>query len=102
MPRTLTAESAAALLAAAMEQINAQRKKNERVEAAPATVLVGPGAALDSLLLLNFLVAAEEKLRDDHGLELSLVDLLGQPVAESPLRSVATLTEHLVAASSAP
>jgi hypothetical protein len=80
-----------------MEQINAQRKKDARVEATPTTVLVGEGAALDSLLLLNFLVATEERLLEDHGLEIGLVDLIADAGDEkSPLKSIGTLAEHLV------
>jgi hypothetical protein len=98
--RSLSRDAAAAVLAAAMEQVNAQRKRHERIAAAPETVLVGAGAALDSLLLLNFLVAAEGELRERHGVEVSLVDLLTAP-SDAPLRSLAALAEHLVAATAA-
>jgi hypothetical protein len=97
--RALTQEMAAQLLTSAMDQVNAQRKKTERVTPTPSTVLVGEGAVLDSLLLLNFLVAAEEQLRDSHDAEVSLVDLIGQGTPEtSPLRSFGALAEHLVSA----
>jgi hypothetical protein len=78
----------------AMDHINDQRKKSDRVVPTPATILVGEGAVLDSLLLLSFLVAAEERLLDEHGLHVSLLDLIANE--PSPLRSIGTLTDHLV------
>jgi hypothetical protein len=85
-----------------MDQINAQRKRGERIDATPATVLVGAGAVLDSLLLLHFLVAAEERLAADHALHVSLVDLLAEAgEGTSPLQTIATLAEHLASISGA-
>jgi hypothetical protein len=79
-----------------MADINGQRRKAERLEATPATILVGPGAVLDSLLLLNFLVAAEERLAEDYGVHVSLVDLVADGEDDqTPLESIATLARHL-------
>jgi len=92
----LTMAAATRVLVMAMDEVNGQRRKAERVEATPATVLVGPGAVLDSLLLLNFLVAAEERLAEDHGVHVSLVDLLADgDENQTPLESIATLARHL-------
>jgi len=98
----LTVHAATRLLAEAMEEINAQRKKSERIDVTPATILVGAGTGLDSLLLLNFLVAAEVRLADDHGIHVGLIDLVAEGDEDAnPLESIATLTEHLVAISKA-
>ena len=94
----LTQNTAVSLLTEAMDEVNAQRKKDERVTPTPLTVLVGAGAPLDSLLLLNFLVAAEERL-EAAGAEVSLVDLLASQDEEtSPLRTFRALAAHLVKA----
>jgi hypothetical protein len=85
-----------------MEQINAQRRKGDRIDVTPETILVGAGSALDSLFLLNFLVAAEERLAEDHGLEVCLIDLLAEAdEATSPLRSIGALTGYLLSISEA-
>ncbi len=94
----LTQNTAITLLTEAMDEVNAQRKKSERVTPTPETILVGSGAPLDSLLLLNFLVAAEERL-GTAGSDVSLVDLLAdQDEDTSPLRTFGALAEHLVEA----
>ena len=96
----MTPGAATRLLAAAMEEINAQRKKGERIDVTPATILIGAGTDLDSLLLLNFLVAAEARLADDHGLHVGLIDLIAEGDEDTnPLRSIATLTDHLLSIS---
>jgi hypothetical protein len=96
MPSTLTADGVARALMAAMEQINGQRRKNDRIEVAPSTILVGEGTALDSLLLVSFLVAAEERLAADHGLRVSLIDLIADGGQAAALTSIATLSDHLI------
>lgn len=93
----LTIDAAVSALAAAMEQINCQRRRNERVDVTPSTILVGEGTSFDSLFLLSFLVAAEERLAADHGLHLSLIDLVAEGEEHTPLKSIATLSEFLVA-----
>ena len=102
MRSRLSPEATTQLLSRAVEQIWTQRKKGARLEITPTTVLVGAGSPLDSLLLLNFLVAVEERLTEEHGLHIDLVDLLGDVSDdESPLKNVGTLTEHLVSISGA-
>jgi len=92
----LTIAAATRVLMLAMDEINGQRRKAERVKTTPATILVGPGAVLDSLLLLNFLVAAEDRLAEEHGVHVSLVDLVADgDEDETPLESIATLARHL-------
>ena len=59
------------------------------------TPLVGDGSALDSLGLVNFLVALEQKLQDIVGSSFQIADqdlLIGE---EQPLRSVETLSAYL-------
>jgi hypothetical protein len=93
---SLTVAAATQVLVTAMDDINGQRRKAERREATPATILVGPGAVLDSLLLLNFLVAAEQRLAENHGVHVSLVDLVADlDEDQTPLESIATLARHL-------
>jgi acyl carrier protein len=97
MPSTVTVDAVARALMAAMEQINCQRRRNDRIEITPATILVGEGTALDSLLLVSFLVAAEERLAADHGLRVSLLDLVADDGEHAALKTIGTLSRHLTA-----
>ena len=65
------------------------------LEKQQSTPLVGDGSALDSLGLVNFLVALEQKLQDIVGSSFQIADqdlLIGE---EQPLRSVETLSTFL-------
>jgi len=65
------------------------------LEKQQSTPLVGDGSALDSLGLVNFLVALEQKLQDIVGSSFQIADqdlLIGE---EQPLRSVETLSAYL-------
>jgi hypothetical protein len=93
----LSPQAATQLLSSAINQICRQCANGERAELTPRTILVGAGSPLDSLLLLNFLVAVEERLSDEHGLQIDLIDLLANAGhGESPLKTIATLADHLV------
>ena len=65
------------------------------LEKKKSTPLVGDGSVLDSLGLVNFLVALEQKLQDIVGSSFQIADqdlLIGE---EQPLRSVETLSAYL-------
>ena len=65
------------------------------LEKQKSTPLVGDGSVLDSLGLVNFLVALEQKLQDIVGSSFQIADqdlLIGE---EQPLRSVETLSAYL-------
>jgi len=49
-----------------------------------ATILLGDGAALDSMGFVNFIVALEETLAEETGLTLNLVDHLNAPNNGAP------------------
>ena len=66
-----------------------------KLEKQQGTPLVGDGSVLDSLGLVNFLVALEQKLQDIVGSSFQIADqdlLIGE---EQPLRSVETLSAYL-------
>jgi acyl carrier protein len=59
-----------------------------------AALLETPGQ-LDSLALVNLLVAVESRCADALARPISLVDSLGAPPETSPFRNVATLVDHI-------
>jgi len=52
------------------------RKEDAPLTADPALVLVGDGGRLDSLGLVNFVVALERRLAEVSGRPVSVIDLL--------------------------
>jgi hypothetical protein len=57
--------------------------------------LIGPGALLRSVALVAMLVGVEQRLQEEFGVGISLMDEHAMSQSRSPFRSVATLVEYL-------
>ncbi|MBI3669744.1 MAG: hypothetical protein HY237_08200 [Acidobacteria bacterium] len=77
----------------AIEEVNGALKPEERLEAAPGTILIGEGGTLSSLCLVNFIATLEERIERVFHRQLSLVDVL--MATENSQWTVATLAERL-------
>lgn len=93
---TVTAEKVLAILHEAVDELNVQLPKNKKLAKAGDTRLVGEGSVLDSLLLMSFLVAVEEKCLSDAGLEIALADEAAGSPDTTPLRTIETLRQFIL------
>lgn len=83
-------------LAEAVEEMNRQLPADRPLGTDPEVVLAGEGGVLDSLGLLGFLVAVEQRIEAQCDVQLGLVgaDLTGD---EGPLASMGTFSRYLIA-----
>jgi len=58
----------------AVDEVNGQLPRAQRLEKSPSTLVLGPGASLDSLGLVNLIATTQQKIEDAFGARLSLVD----------------------------
>ena len=79
---------------AVFDELNEQLPANRKLVKAGTTALAGPNGLLDSLGLVNFIVALEQKIEADFETSVSLIDddLLSQ---ENHFSSVDALTGYL-------
>lgn len=91
-------ERALELIYATIDVVNQQLPAAKRLARGPATVIVGAGGSLDSLGIINFVLALEEHATDTVGRSVQLLnpDLLAAD--DTPFRTVDTLATHLMAA----
>lgn len=89
------AQVASAVLAA-IEELNQDLPPGAVLDPAPETVLFGKGSRLDSLGLVNLIVAVEGALADDLDVEITLADEKAMSQASSPFRTVDTLVDYIV------
>jgi len=76
-PILSTTDQVQQAIAAAVGDVNQTlRKEDAPLTADPALVLVGDGGRLDSLGLVNFIVALERRLAEVSGRPVSVIDLL--------------------------
>ena len=88
-------DTAEAIVKAAINDVNMMRGKGDQVSMTPETVLLGSGSPLDSLALVNFLVAVETHAEDVAGLDLILAADVGSPKAMQDLATIGSLIKAL-------
>lgn len=85
-------------LAEAVAEVNEQLPGEHQLDTDEGTVLAGEGGVLDSLGLLSFLVAIEQRFEARCGVQAGLV---GADFDEDgPLSNLGTLKNHLVSLAS--
>lgn len=65
-------DSVVRVVYATIEELNTQLPKDNQIEQALTAHLIGENGRLDSLALANFIVIAEQKLREFFGLSVNL------------------------------
>jgi acyl carrier protein len=81
----------------AIEEVNEILPPEMRLSSEPEAVIFGKGGKLDSLGLVNFVLAVEERLAQ-HGWRVSLTDERAMSQNHSPFRSIQALTSFVAEA----
>jgi len=76
----------------AVDELNQQLPKEQYLEKSTDTALLG---RLDSLGLINLIVATEQKIEEDLGASITLVDERTLSQENSPLRNIGALADHV-------
>lgn len=79
---------------AAIGEVNGQLPPDQQLDASESTILFGEGGMLDSLGLVNFIVAAEQQLEDQLGLSLTLADERAMAQESNPFETVGSLVDY--------
>jgi hypothetical protein len=79
-----------------VDEINQLLPPEQQLQKSSETVLLGKESKLDSLGLINFIVATEEKIEEKFdGATIMLADSLTLPEENSPLTTIGRLVNHL-------
>ena len=84
------------ILFAAIEEINEQLPSNQTIKADKSTMLFGKDGVLDSLTLVNLIVAAEQKVQEILNIAITLADDRAMSQKNSPFKSVESLANYIV------
>ena len=79
----------------AIDEINEQSPEEQRLEKSADTVLFGESGKLDSLGLVNLIVATEQQLEENFDVALTIADEKAMSQKNSPFRTVGTLAEYI-------
>jgi acyl carrier protein len=84
------------LIYAAIDEVNPMLPPDRQIEKTPETQLFGRGSRLDSLGLVNLVVATEARL-GESGVAVALADERAMSQKQSPFRTVGTLCDYIAA-----
>jgi acyl carrier protein len=84
-----------AAIYAAIDEVNRQNRDRPPVRKSPETALYGSTSALDSLGLINLVVAVEENIEKSQGAQITLVDDRALSAPVSPFSTVESLGNYI-------
>ena len=84
------------ILFAAIQEINEQLPAGQTIAADKSTLLFGREGVLDSLTLVNLIVAAEQKVQETLNIAITLADDRAMSQKNSPFKSVESLANYIV------
>ena len=99
MSADISKEMVLTVLYRAIDEVNEMLPTERQVDKAPSTVLFGADARMDSLALVNFVLAADGQLTEKWGTSITVADRLlniGSPVTSITVESLANLVVQLL------
>jgi len=78
-----------------VDSLNAQLPTEEHITKSNDTILFGSGSKIDSLGLINLIVAVEQNIEDDFDIPITLADERAMSQENSPFRTVGSLTDYI-------
>ncbi len=79
----------------AFEELNALRDDAEKISFSTQAELYGPQSKLDSVDLVNLLLAIEEYIEDELDISFTITSEKALSLKNSPFRTVQTLCDYL-------
>ena len=83
------------LIYEAIDVINTQLPIEDNIEKHAGTALFGSGSKLDSLGLINLIVAVEQNIEDEFDITITLADERAMSQKHSPFRTVSSLVDYI-------
>lgn len=79
----------------AIDELNGQFPKEERIEKSIDSALFGGKGNLDSLGLISLVTTVEQKIEEDFGIAVTLLDDIDVLEDENPFGTIKTLTDYI-------
>ncbi len=95
MGQPVDAEKIQSLLWSAVDELNLQLRRDQRLAKSTEERLTGEGGRLDSLGLINLLVLTEQRIESEFGCQVMLADDQALAAESSPFATLGTLAEHV-------
>ena len=80
---------------AAVDEVNEHLPRYQRFEKSPQTALIDDSRQVDSLALVSLIVAIEQRIEEQYGVAINLVDGDVLYRINNPFKSIDTLANHI-------
>jgi acyl carrier protein len=80
----------------AVDELNDTLPAERKLAKTPETVLFGKGGKLDSLGLVNLIVATEQRIEEAFGVAVTLADERAMSQQHSPFRTIGSLADYAI------
>jgi acyl carrier protein len=91
----MTTEDVAGVITDALAELNRMLPPDKHIPLTPDVVLAGDGGRLDSLGLVNLILALETGVAEHFGVQISLSDERAMTQENSPFRNAQVLAEYI-------
>lgn len=91
----ITNEKTIQVIFQAIDELNEQLPREEKLEKSVDRVLFGSGGNLDSLRLVSLITTLEQKLEEQFGVTVVIFDHLASSENDNPFTTVNSLAEFL-------
>ena len=79
----------------AVDEINTLSDDDYELNKTRETILLGQGGDLDSLGLINLIVAVEQNIEDEYDTAVTLADEKAMSQKQSPFRTIGSLADYI-------
>ncbi len=79
----------------AIDELNEQLPKEEKLEKSVDRVLFGSGGNLDSLRLVSFVTTLEQKIEEQFAITVNIFDHLASSENDNPFMTVNSLADYV-------
>ena len=79
----------------AIDEINENYPDNSKINKESKTILFGGGSSLDSLGLVNLIVAIEQNIEDELDVNISIANEKAMSQKSSPFKTIESLVEYI-------
>jgi D-alanine--poly(phosphoribitol) ligase subunit 2 len=83
------------IIFAVIDETNAELSADWQIEKSKDAILFGNGGKLDSLGIVNFIVAVEDRVLEELGILITLADEQAMSQRNSPFRTVSSLSTYI-------
>jgi acyl carrier protein len=79
----------------AIDELNGQLPKGEKLKKSVDTALFGSGGSLDSLGLVSLVTTIEQKIEENFGMTATLLENIDALENDNPFKTIKTLADYI-------